>query len=315
MTYKNDRFLQSLREVLAFDKHDTAIGAIIVDIIDNIYLPAIKAEMDAEPDEGRKNDIYRTFKLWKQYGARGPKEDVWTAEAVKSIIKAASRAGVRDDATLQDIASAIQDKIWMGRWEKLLRKLQNYDYNKGPLDLLKFWKYSITQGTQSILVATRKQRDMQELPKSKETGEELPIEDVRSTLPGGVKDRDIMVILDDMADWIRSKTSGDRELLFNMWEQEAKKKDSWADVNWSRDIFPSYNEITGKGNSWMMAEVKKLKLLMVRYLQDNLDIPITKRTLENLKLAERVAASYINPRFAAWMLELYNARRNFLASL
>jgi len=313
MFFIRDRFFRGLRLVLALDPSRVAIGEVVVDAIENEYLPELVDQLEREPDEGRRARIQNLIDVWSGYANRSSQQGrSWNVEGVKVISNVGNKVG-KTESQKEELAQAVTVRFYTR--PKLRGFIERYDPARGPIGLMRQFKKVVGQEALSLV---RLERGEQVDP---ETGERsfrrktVPLE----TEEGGLIDvlhdtreteltrREMKETKRDMAKWVEKRLSAKpAKVLFRMWHDIAEERGP-DKVNFSKDIYPSWHEVTGKKSSLMDKYWKKIKRLIVEYFLEEEGWDLGPRTKKNLKISQRVASSFWRPRFASWMLEVARA--------
>lgn len=315
MFFTRDRFFRGLRLVLALDPNKVAIGEVVVDAIEKEYLPQLVDQFEREPDEGRRAEIQNLIDLWSDYANRmAPQGRSWNSEATKVIVNVGNKVG-KSEAQKEELAQAVAVRFYTR--PKLKRFIENYDPARGPIGLMKAFKRAVGQEALHLVRLERGERVDPETGERTFTRKTVPLQTDEGGLIETLGDpreteltrREIKETRREMAKWVRRRlTAEPARVLFDMWQKTAEDKGP-DNVNFSRDIYPAWNEETGKSSSLMDKYWKKIKGLIVEYLEEEEGIRLGPRTLKKLKVSQRVARGFWRRRFATWMLEVVRVRR------
>lgn len=296
MFFMSDRFFRGLRLVLALESKNVVVGEVVLDIIENEYLPALQDALLRTQDESESRELQDLFGVWEQYGDRRSKGSIWNEKATQ-IISAVGNKFRMSESQKEDMAGDAAALFYTR--PKGRKALLAYDYMKGPEGLMKLFNTIVTRMAMDIARKAAKRH---------ETEIEQPerIMDVSET---DLTRAEIKETKREMAKWVMNKLpSKSSKLLFRMWQKIAEKRGP-EKVNFDKDIIPEWTELTDRSNAAAYREWKKIKQLIVDYLRDVEGLELGPRALRKLKVADRVASTFWRRRWASWMLEILRARR------
>jgi hypothetical protein len=301
--------LRSLRLFLALEPDRTALGEIVLDAIENQYIPELEKRLEREPDEGKKRKLERLIDVWEKYGKRNTTQGrSWAKEAaaiVASICRKAFKNNV--ESITEDIASDVTSLFYTRPASRA--KFMNFDPEDGPSELMKMFKIEVRDHTKDSIRTVWKDLQHQRLDAPPEEG---GIGDPEDTREDELELYELRDLWDNMSKWVsRHLRDKKTKSFFNIWSKQIREKGGFHNVNLVKDVLPTWKEANGITTKWgnMAGHVKKIRQLMAKYLMEVEKKKLNKQTLKNIGLTARVAETYWKPRLAAWLLEVYRARR------
>jgi hypothetical protein len=305
MFFAKDKFLSGLRVVLALDPSRVALGEVVIDAINNEYIPELTTMYNKETDERKKEDIAEMIEVWEDYGDRTSSNGrKWNKVGIIQVNRVGNAWHLGESAK-EDLAQDLAGRFFGA--DPSRKKLRNfiieYDPMKGPNHLLgKFSKAIYQEGIHMMRLALPKQMKNVSLDVPEGVGETL--KEIKET---DLDRYEINEFKKEMAKWVRRKLQKkEQKMLFDMWLGLAEDKGA-ANVNFSRDIYPEWGEATGKSSSSMDGYWKLIKQTIVDFLREEGMRP-SKKLLKNLKVSHAVARSFIRRRISEWLLELAKQR-------
>jgi hypothetical protein len=294
--------------LLALSPSRTALGEVVIDAIENEFLPNLKNELAREDDEGKRRKLEDLIELWEKYGDRRGKGKVWAEDGLKVL---SSLANQLTESEKEDLASDVTAMFYTR--PSLRKPILDHDPKDGIDALRKTFKLKVRGAVLDILRTQFKKMRQERLDVDPEEGgigiqpEAGPSEEEWELEAAKIRE-----VKRAMSSWVMRKLKKkEQQLLFKMWMSIAEKEG--PDVNWSRDIYPAWQDMTGKSTSSGEAYKGVIMQLVVDWLEDVYKQPMSKRQKRKLKVSEMVFDRFWMPRFAAWMLEVYHGRRSMLA--
>ena len=97
MFFMQDRFFRGLRLVLALDPGRVALGEVVIDAIENEYIPELEKKLEREPDEGKQAEIQELMGVWSDYANRNSSQGrSWNVEGVKVLSNMGNKWGLSE---------------------------------------------------------------------------------------------------------------------------------------------------------------------------------------------------------------------------
>lgn len=305
MFFKNDRFFKGLRLMLALDPRRIAIGEVVIDVIQENFIPDLKERIGREADDEKREELELQLEEWERYGnRRTPEGFSWNEEGAK-IIKSVANKFRLSDSQAEELALDVTSRFYTR--EKFSNFLLKYNYDKGPDGLMKLFKKGI--GQEAITQMRKKVKELKQLSlDSHAPHDDREMYDQKGTLDVAFDRYLIKDTKKHMAQWVsRELKAKPAKLLFKQWLEKAEREG--PDNVSQRDLYETWGKDTGLSDSSMDNYWKEVKRKIVEFLEEEEGVNIGRGIKKKLKLSsEEIANKFIRRRLASWVLELYRGR-------
>jgi hypothetical protein len=262
----------------------------------------LKANKAKESDERKREKIQKEIEVWEKHGDRSKKEGRdWNIEAVK-VIGNLGNTWNFSEQDKEEMAQHIASNFYSRPNLRNSLDFSRPDRKGGPTGLLKLFKIII--GKEALNYRNREwSKRQQDIPLETEEGRGIgrTLKDVGESDFERMDEEEFKREMDKAM--LRKLPKKDDKLLYKMWRKVSDKKGPGG-VNFSKDIYPEWGELTGKTSSAMDMKWKKMKKMVMDFYIKAEGRQPSKRVLKRLKISEVVADDFMRRRFATWMLEI-----------
>lgn len=306
MFFKNDRFFNGLRLVLALDPNRIAIGEVVIDAINNKYVPELEAKIEGEDDLGRLEELEALLEKWERYGSRRTSEGYsWSEEGAKVVKSVANKFGI-SDSQAEELALDVTSRFYTR--SKLMNFILNYDYEKGPEGLMRMFKKAV--GQEAITLMRQRLKELKQISLDSKS----PYDDreygqrIEDTSETDLDKSEIREVKREMDKYVLRNLKDDMaKAIYRLWRETAENKGA-AGVNLKKDILENEKMMErGLKKGKLDRDMKIINGLIVRFLEDEEGVQLSKRLKKKLRVSN-VASAFWRKMLASWVLELYRGR-------
>jgi hypothetical protein len=300
------KIFSALRVLVA--RFGESLGSFAISAIEDDFIPELEKRLSREKDEDKVGELTRQIAEWRRF-SRGDKSDTWDVIARSTVSHMVRKFVLPYDAA-EDIEQNLSLSFFTDPDSRdIFRK---FDISDGPVGLTKRWKAVLNN---KVFNATRAYKNTTLEHKlgprqhDREEDARPVIENIMAPKEFSSLDRMMMrEIKGDLDTYIAQKYAHNVALVlcYERWMELAERRGP-ENISFARDIEPLViTELKKRGLPHSHGTVGNAKQAMnkaiIEFFEFELEYPLTKKTKERLKVAERVACMEFRCRLAAWVL-------------
>lgn len=300
------KIFAALRVLVA--KSGSSLGAVAVMAIRDNFIPRLEKELASEDDPVRQEKLQVVLALWKN--AMGSSR--WEYMAHSMVETAAAKWHLDSDSGERTLGPSFADDIEQETSyaflssQRMKSAFDKFDPMGGPKAFVNYWNAvllnAVSNTARKFLTEEPEHHHGErggpdELPARKESTEldERAMQDAKAGLDRYVAEK-----------LSRGPLADAGPLLYKAWMDAAMERGADG-VSLSRDVLPvvqkkMMDKRLAIGKSSLYEYWRSVARVIVRYFEEEMEMPISLRTKRNLKVAERLAYSEYRRRLAAWVL-------------
>jgi len=315
------KFFAGLRMVLALDYNKVVLGEVILDLVENKYLPSLRRKLDKARDESERERLQELIDLWEPYGDRKTSQGAdWNKMAAAQVTNATKKWGL-GNSDAEELAADVAGLFFI---QPATRKnLENFDPEKGPERLGREWRGTVYRQVMDRIMKKFAEKRGGGMTRIEPDNGFDPIEYVESNVMHEI-DKDVLTkIRRQMEKYVRKTLGRDdvAQAVFARWLAVATEKGpEYLRRKMVKEVYePVSAQLADRGKNvnvgGLSSRWKKIKQAIVDFFEEEKGIILTDKAKRSLKvscvadvseegLVGVVASNVYRARFAEWMLSV-----------
>lgn len=312
--------LMFARHVLAIDYNNIVLGYVILDVIENTYLPKLNTKLQRlrEEDISDRAKVEQAIALWEKEAKdiKASNKNAWSAKPARAIEGIAAGFGIKDDNTVEEIIQNLVGNLYSTD-RSSMNMLQNYDPEKGVSQIQGAWTSRLKDRAKNLIKKMFRDnpetniRD-QATPSSEEGDPIDPIDKLTGDAP--VSERELDTFIKQMGQYVlrdsKIKNSDYLTAIYNTWAKAFDKRDDIGSINFKSDVFPVISDRFQKKYPAVLKIFKeRIVPVMAKFMvsqmggNQNFYEKLITSSEDQRPMHERIAEDFYNRDMAAYILE------------
>jgi hypothetical protein len=317
----NQMRMMFARMVMAVDYNNVVLGYVMLDIIENTYLPKLNRKLQdlREEDVSERAKLDKVISLWEKEAKDIKKgnKNVWNVKPAKAIEGIAAARGIKDINAVEEIIQNYVGSLYSTD-KTSMAKFTQADPEEGVNRIQGLWvSRAKDRAKDMVKVMLRHNPQTSDfnkvMPTKSDEGSDIdPLDKLVGDAP--VSEREIDTFIKQMKGYVlrNSKIKSDEYLtaMFNVWAKALDKRDSIGDVQFKRDVYPEMADRFGaKYNAALISFKRNVVPVMAKFMVEQMggnqrfyEKLITSKKDERT-MQERIASDFYSQEMATWLME------------